>query len=44
MFLVEIGNTFIENFELAGLTVTVNGEVLPGAEDLSYVVDYEMVE
>ena len=44
MFLVEIGNTFIENFELAVLTVTVNGEVLPGAEDLSYVVDYEMVE
>lgn len=44
MFLVEIGNTFIENFELAGLTVTVNGEVLPGAEDLSYVVDYEMIE
>jgi hypothetical protein len=43
-FLVEIGNTFIENFELDKLKVTVNGEQLPGAEELSYENDYEMVE
>ena len=51
MFLTEIGNTFIENFELGQLKLTVNGEnyqgetVQQGDDDyLTYVVDYDMVE
>ena len=34
-FLVEIGNTFVENFELSKLTLQVNGKDLAGAADLS---------
>ena len=51
MFLTEIGNTFIENFELGQLKLTVNGEnyqgetVQQGDDDyLTYVVDYDMGE
>ena len=43
-FLVEIGNTFIENFELASLKIQVNGKDMAGAENLSYVTDFESVE
>ena len=43
-FLVEIGNTFIENFELSKLSLQVNGKDLAGAADLSYVADYENVD
>ena len=34
-FLVEIGNTFVENFELSKLALQVNGKDLAGAADLS---------
>ena len=51
MFLTEIGNTFIENFELSQLKLTVNGEnyqgttIQHGDDDyLTYVADYDMVE
>ena len=43
-FLVEIGNTFVENFELSKLTLQVNGKDLAGAADLSYEADYENVD
>ena len=43
-FLVEIGNTFIENFELSSLTLKKNGADLAGATDLTYVADYENVD
>lgn len=43
-FLVEIGNTFVENFELSKLSLQVNGKDLAGAADLSYVADYENVD
>ena len=43
-FLVEIGNTFVENFELSKLTLQVNGKELAGAADLSYEADYENVD
>ena len=43
-FLVEIGNTFIENFELSSLTLKENGADLAGATDLTYVADYENVD
>ena len=43
-FLVEIGNTFIENFELTSLKIQVNGKDMAGAENLSYVTDFESVE
>ncbi len=35
-FLVEIGNTFIENFELSTLTVQINGQDMEGASALEY--------
>lgn len=44
VFLVEIGNTFIENFELSSLTLKENGADLAGATDLTYVADYENVD
>lgn len=51
MLLTEIGNTFIENFELSQLKITVNGEnyrgetIQQGDDDyLTYVEDYDMVE
>ena len=44
VFLVEIGNTFVENFELSKLTLQVNGKDLAGAADLSYEADYENVD
>ena len=44
VFLVEIGNTFIENFELSSLTLKKNGADLAGATDLTYVADYENVD
>ena len=43
-FLVEIGNTFVENFELSKLTLQVNGKDLAGAADFSYEADYEDVD
>ena len=44
VFLVEIGNTFIENFELSSLTLKENVADLAGATDLTYVADYENVD
>ena len=44
VFLVEIGNTFVENFELSKLALQVNGKDLAGATDLSYEADYENVD
>ena len=43
-FLVEIGNTFIENFELSTLTVQINGQDMEGASALEYVTAFEDVE
>ncbi len=43
-FLVEIGNTFVENFELSSLTLQVNGKDLAGAVDLAYEADYENID
>lgn len=51
MFLTEIGNTFIENFELAQLKLKVNGGNFAGdtiqqadGDYLTYNAEYEMVE
>lgn len=51
MFLTEIGNTFIENFELAQLKLKVNGGNFAGdtiqqadSDYLTYNAEYEMVE
>ncbi len=43
-FLVEIGNTFIENFELSTLTVQIDGQDMEGASALEYVTAFEDVE
>ena len=43
-FLVEIGNTFIENFELSTLTVQINGQDMEGASALEYLTAFEDVE
>lgn len=42
--LTEVGNTFIENFELNELTLKVNGETVDGGNAMTYNADYEDVE
>lgn len=44
MFITELGNTFTENFELGSLEIQVQGDTLPGAEDLEYNINYYSVE
>ena len=51
MFLTELGNTFTENFELAGLKLKVNGANYQGdsirhgdSDYLTYNTDYESVQ
>lgn len=43
-FLVEIGNTFVENFELSVLNVQIDGQDMEGASALEYVTEFEDVE